>query len=210
MDIEQSEHEQAVRERLQELRATNVSEQKVETINKRARPLKAMQQKRLRALFEGPRSVGAKIEALWLAVDDVTALARPHSACRKGCSHCCHIEVLLPEQEAALIGKRIGVTPRQVPGDTRAGDLHLNGYESPCPFLQKGLCSIYEHRPLVCRKHVSLDRDALLCELIGEPNDVPYLGMKDYVDTLAKVTTDYGRTRPKVGDIREFFPNGKR
>ncbi|TCK37944.1 Fe-S-cluster containining protein [Paraburkholderia sp. BL8N3] len=205
---ELSEHDHAVAARWNEILATDTIEHRVEIINLRARPLKAAQHRHLNALFASPRSVQAKIEGLWLAVDEVTAIAKPHAACRRGCSHCCHIEVHMPEQEAALIGKRIGVKPKQVIGNTMRGDIK-GGYDNPCPFLEHDQCSIYEHRPLACRQHVNMDRDALLCELTGEPNKVPYLNLFDYTTALAMVTAEDGR-RPKVGDIRQFFPRGKR
>jgi len=196
-------------------------------VNEQSRPIKQRHHVRINAVLNNPLvSVAAKIEALWEAVDEIGAVVRPRSACRKGCAHCCHIAVLMPEQEAALIGKRIGVKPAKVTGITQRDDIEA-GYHNPCPFLKDGACSIYASRPLACRQHFNMDSDALLCELVGsETTKVPYVNLMDYQIALGMATISrresIGRDRrtglpvpvliespPAVGDIREFFPRGK-
>ena len=225
-DDEIAAHHAAVAERWDEINASDVIAHKVEIINRRAIPLKVAHDKHLNALFKSPRSTHAKIEGVWKAVDEVTAIAKPHAACRRGCGHCCHQCVLLSEQEAELIGKRIGVKPKQVVGITDRDDVKA-GYDNPCPFLKNDECSIYEHRPLACRQQMNLDRDPLLCKPIGEMNKVPYLNLFEYTTALAMITTKRDEitrrnprtgltepgtkmTAPNVGDIREFFPRGRR
>ncbi|MFP4891195.1 YkgJ family cysteine cluster protein [Paraburkholderia sp. EG304] len=200
----------------------------IDLVNERALPVKARHQERLNRILNADIKLDAKIYALWEAVDEIGALAAPHSACRRGCSHCCHVPVLVPEQEAALIGKRIGVKPAKVKGVKR-GDESLARYDNPCPFLKGGACSIYASRPLACRQQFNMDSDALLCELVedGAPPKVPYLNMFDYTTVLAMMTArresrierdpltglpvvEERYTPPNVGDIRDFFPNGKR
>ncbi|MFL9933634.1 YkgJ family cysteine cluster protein [Paraburkholderia sp. RL18-103-BIB-C] len=195
-------------------------------VNERARPIKQRHHKRVNAVLNNPAmTISAKIEALWEAVDEIGKTAAPHAACRRGCSHCCHTSVLMPAQEAALIGKRIGVKPAKVTGVTQRGDIE-SGYHNPCPFLKDGACSIYASRPLACRQQFNMDTDALLCELVGAPSKVPYLNMFDYQTALAMITATQRecierdprtgrpvpvtiRTAPDVGDIREFFPRGR-
>lgn len=199
----------------------------IELVNERALPVKARHQERLNRFLSADIKLDSKIYALWEAVDEIGAIAAPHSACRRGCSHCCHIPVLVPEQEAALIGKRIGVKPAKVKGIKRGEEVRA-GYDNPCTFLKDGACSIYASRPLACRQQFNMDSDALLCELVedGAPPKVPYLNMMDYTTVLAMMTAKRERrierdpltgrpvavdtlTPPSVGDIREFFPRGK-
>ncbi|WP_051390809.1 YkgJ family cysteine cluster protein [Paraburkholderia mimosarum] len=188
----------------------------IEIVNEGALPIKRRHHETINRVINNPAiSTDAKIEALWRAVDQIGALAAPHSACRSGCSHCCHTAVLLPPQEAALIGRRIGVEPAKVTGVTQREDVRA-GYDNPCPFLSAGACSIYESRPLACRQQYNMDGiDALLCELVGdEPTKVPYLKLLDYHTALVMMCikrSGGGRKidLPSVGDIREFFPHGK-
>ncbi|MGF6792788.1 YkgJ family cysteine cluster protein [Paraburkholderia sp. 35.1] len=218
-------HRANVVERWRELDAGKLA-RVIAIVNEQALPLKQRHHEQINRVLNQPGlNTGAKIEALWQAVDEIGALAAPYSACRKGCSHCCHIPVLLPAQEAALIGHRIGVAPAKVTGVT-AKDAVRSGYDNPCPFLKDDACSIYESRPLACRQQVNMDSDALLCELVGdEATKVPYLNLMDYNTALVYITSvswtrrghhaRSGRpalrerfTMPDVGDIREFFPNG--
>ncbi|WP_395066240.1 YkgJ family cysteine cluster protein [Paraburkholderia silvatlantica] len=188
----------------------------ISIINEQALPVKIRHKRDLNTMLnDQSKNVDAMIEALWKAVDEVGAVAAPRAACRKGCSHCCHTSVLLPAQEAALIGKRIGVKPEPHKGITQRGDIEA-GYHNPCPFLREGECSIYESRPLACRQQYNMDIDALLCDLSGGPSKVPYLNMLDYQQALVLVTAGWRRlgltsvpAMPDVGDIRQFFPNGK-
>ncbi|WP_233854145.1 YkgJ family cysteine cluster protein [Paraburkholderia sp. HD33-4] len=221
-------HDVAVRERWTLIESDGRLQRVVAIINERAIPLKVRHDERVnRVINHTTMTTGAKIEALWEAVDEIGEIAKPHTACRKGCSHCCHTPVLVPVQEAELIGRRIGVKPVKLTGISGRDDIEA-GYHNPCTFLDAhGACSIYSSRPLACRQLFNMDRDALLCELVGETaSKVPYMNMFDYQTALAMTAIDRresvernprtGRMQPRtvesapvVGDIREFFPRGK-
>lgn len=136
---------------------------------------------------------------------EMTAEAiEPVSACRKGCSHCCHLRVEMSEVEASELGKVLGREPnrkrRYMP--TQAERF---GYDTPCPSLKDSLCSIYEHRPLACRKNHNLDVDDLFCRL-----DLP-LGYRHQVlrasDDAAMLVYGSSLTENmRVADIRDWFP----
>ena len=94
--------------------------------------------------------------------------------CRPGCSDCCHQLFQITEIEAAYISQgvramsaeaRLELVVRAKPylearrnlvavaGEQEAwGSLPAAGTRLPCPALQGGVCQIYEHRPLICRK----------------------------------------------------------
>lgn len=104
---------------------------------------------------------------------------KPVSACRKGCNHCCHIPVTVSESEARLIAKKTGrklrqpLTPKSLYGTAESEQ--PAGYDNPCVFLVEDHCTIYEHRPLVCRTLVNMDDDETLCKLVpGVRVPVPY------------------------------------
>lgn len=139
---------------------------------------------------------------MWLhhAADAVLAAYGPHAACKAGCSHCCHIPVAVSASEARILGRAIGRKP--VPRESHQ-EVRVEGYNSPCPFLRDGECSVYKHRPTVCRTHLNLDIDDLLCRLIpGQTVPVPYLDTLPF--TTASVAID--PSRDAWADIRQWFP----
>ncbi|MCC6393025.1 MAG: YkgJ family cysteine cluster protein [Bryobacterales bacterium] len=94
--------------------------------------------------------------------------------CRRGCSDCCHqlfqiteVEAawisygslrLSPELRARLVSKaELYLEARRclvsLGGEPEAwGSLPSPGARLACPALEDGACSIYEYRPLICRK----------------------------------------------------------
>ncbi len=134
-----------------------------------------------------------------------SATLTPFSACRKGCSHCCHIGVAISPLEAELMGEAIGVRPRHVsrlswnvrqPAGSRPGEA--------CPFLREGQCSIYAHRPLMCRTLVNLDDDETQCRL-DETRAVAYADAR----ALQAVYLRLSGSPRGMADIRAFFPKGR-
>ena len=94
--------------------------------------------------------------------------------CRAGCSDCCHQLFEITEIEAQYIAEglsrvepavRLELETRARPymearrgllaagGSTEAwGTLPPPGSRLACPALKDGVCQIYEHRPLICRR----------------------------------------------------------
>ena len=137
------------------------------------------------------------------------------AACQRGCSHCCYLPVAITSAEAKLIGEAAGRRPAGLKGAPALKDLaadpdfaqrHRDAERrvrgTACPFLHKGECTVYEHRPFACRTHLSLDDDDLLCRLVdGIDVPVPY----------ANAAVVYGvflaaQPNEQLADIREFFP----
>ncbi|HEX5482673.1 MAG TPA: YkgJ family cysteine cluster protein [Terriglobia bacterium] len=99
----------------------------------------------------------------------------PKIHCRNGCSDCCGQMFQITELEAAYISHGVKGLPeaRQAALKERArtylekrkgligsqgieeawGSLPPPGLRLPCPALEGGACSIYEHRPMICRKY---------------------------------------------------------
>ncbi len=92
-------------------------------------------------------------------------------ACGRGCSYCCYArvsvcipEVLLivawvrqhftPGEQADLLD-RLRHTEEETTGIT---DPHHWPF-LPCPFLVEGACSVYGHRPFVCRRANSVSKE---------------------------------------------------
>lgn len=85
-------------------------------------------------------------------------------SCRKGCSACCHMEVEVTSYEAKILGKlvkdghaidrsRLQRQSQRTLQDAQWKQGPRNA-DNPCVFLNgEGSCSIYEHRPVMCRRH---------------------------------------------------------
>lgn len=162
------------------------------------------------------RSVTQRV--VWLQ-RAATAWAQPFegiAACRRGCSHCCHIPVMISRTEAALIGTAIGRSPAQpahaieLDGTRSFEELHeaearmhaARRFSEGCPFLVDGTCSIYAHRPMACRTLLNLDDDDLLCRLVpGVEVPVPYADA-----TQLKAFYLAAQPNAELADIRDFFP----
>jgi uncharacterized protein len=78
--------------------------------------------------------------------------------CRPGCTDCCHHIFSITEIEAAEIA--VGIERLEPEGResivARARDYIqarlVRGTRLPCPALSQGICTIYDSRPLMCRK----------------------------------------------------------
>lgn len=157
-------------------------------------------QRRLLKLVQRKDPIWVKLRALYALVEDVMFFADQNIACRRGCAHCCHVAVAVSKPEAQMIGAALGRTPKSPP-QTDLTNFEY-GYDNPCTFLREGQCAIYEHRPLACRTYVSLDADALLCELIkGESIPVPNLDMTTFQWAYVQICEG-----AKMADIRQYFP----
>lgn len=98
------------------------------------------------------------------AIVDETARKGVRFACTKGCSHCCSLEVRSFPQETFRIARELAArADREAVVARLAAHAECNPpgvdrlQREPCPFLVDRACSIYDVRPLACRKCVSLD-----------------------------------------------------
>jgi Fe-S-cluster containining protein len=173
-------------------------------------------------IVQAARSTTNAKRMFWLRreADLVSNAAMPLSACKSGCSSCCHIGVMMLGSEARLIGQEIGRRPATPPPGKyvttsldQDEDQFANAREAlaseftgvPCTFLDAaGKCSIYEQRPLACRLQLNMDSDDLLCRLVpGAAVPVPYLNVSD--SKLAYVALQGEHNT--MADIRHFFPS---
>lgn len=91
--------------------------------------------------------------------------------CSKGCSYCCYAQVSVTPVEAILIGNYLKSSFSLSRMDRMLKHIRHNmsltegksfeervkiWEQTPCIFLDDGICSIYEQRPLICREWHSL------------------------------------------------------
>ncbi len=89
---------------------------------------------------------------------DVDAVMRAHPGsveCRPGCSECCHQTFRVSELEGEMLPE---AWPPRRPEERAAIVERARAYTAearePCPVLNsEGCCSLYEHRPRICRKY---------------------------------------------------------
>lgn len=93
--------------------------------------------------------------------------------CRKGCSHCCRMNVDVSQSEAKLLLVFAGAFSIAIDQDRlrkqAQGYQGLAPEDRACVFLDaQGACSVYEHRPGACRKHLVVS-DSDLCDTVKHP-----------------------------------------
>jgi Fe-S-cluster containining protein len=160
----------------------------------------------LPALVESAEPLDRKVIRLRRIADAAAKVIAPFTPCAKGCSACCHNPAIVSEVDAMLLSEATGTplsAPREV-FDVAAGPDARRKYASryagvPCTFLKDSTCSIYAHRPVVCRVHHSLEDSAAGCERGRQPEAV------DLTELYLGELNMMGRMMI-YADIREFFP----
>lgn len=152
-----------------------------------------------------PIAPKARMKKLLKIADQIAAVATPHSACKSGCSYCCHTAVAVTQIEAQIIGEETGIKPRKSEHRmSRAETAHY--HRQPCPFFSQGACSIYSVRPIACRLMINLADSPYYCNTDIEPQDshVTQLNLHELEFAYAGTFMSSG-----FADIRDFFPQGK-
>lgn len=162
---------------------------------------------RINAVMEQNSSLKSKRAKFISIANEVNAAVAPHAACKVGCSHCCHISVIIFKHEADRLSHATGRQVQPVPiRDPHMMSGHANRYQGqPCPFLIEERCSVYDNRPVICRLHHSIDDAPNQCDLtvVSTVSSVPTLNLK-FLE-LAYTYLGVVKGEP-IGDIREFFP----
>lgn len=147
-------------------------------------------------------SAKSKLRRVYKLMDEISAYRAGHAACGRGCSACCRMNVTITSLEADVIAASTGRRALQVTTTISHPEDKFVG--SPCPFLVAEECSIYENRPLSCRKHASYFTTAKWC---SPPylNSVqaPLVRFGGLDEALTSLSARKGS--PIFADIRDFF-----
>jgi Fe-S-cluster containining protein len=108
--------------------------------------------------------------------EEMKAAANIPISCTKGCSGCCHYEVEITQDEAALLKRAVlgGLSIDRERLAVQAGRERrslewkkLGDRTNRCVFLgDDEACSVYEDRPSICRKHL-VTTPAIACTTRG-------------------------------------------
>ena len=169
----------------------------------------------LKQLNKAP-TIKHKIYWLRQMAETFADAAAPQAACRDACDGCCYQSVAVTQQEAEVISREIGM-PLQAP--TEWSTLPVRKYAGqPCSFLRDSRCTIYQHRPIICRLIFNMDADALLCQVAaGARSQAPYADNSLYKELY--IRAHLGKVKGQeemqvalksllMADLREFFPHG--
>lgn len=124
------------------------------------------------------------------------ALGSVRVSCKKGCSFCCYIHVDISDTEAQILAPK--VTPNmaiellnqgQKVGVTAWSTLPYK--ERKCVFLKNGECSVYEDRPLACRKYLVVNPPKK-CNTEFSTNPTVGVGMFQVEAAASAVYLKYG------------------
>lgn len=145
----------------------------------------------------------AKMNRLKKAADKINSVVMPYSACKSGCSYCCHISAVITQTEADQLAAASGRKALKLTGRADMEETQKKWYKTPCPFLKAGKCSVYEDRPLVCRTLLVLSDSAHFCN-----TDIP--SEESHVTSLNLSQLHEGYVMAYLNeawaDIRDFFP----
>lgn len=121
-------------------------------------------------LFDAQRKLYETIDELINSFLKRTETENQPSACRMGCSFCCHQTVLAAPYEllylADFVNKKFradaltGIIARAEDKKAKTSKLKMNSllnYKQPCPLLHPtgGFCRAYQARPMACRIYLS-------------------------------------------------------
>lgn len=126
--------------------------------------------------------------------------------CKRGCSHCCHVNVNLTTYEAEYIAVNAKLEAPDL-SPSKKGD-YTN---QPCPFLKDNECSIYEFRPMACRAFGTIDSADYCADKSYPAHQVVALqspggGGCDAINWAYHIIMGINDRHP-LKDIREFFPD---
>lgn len=202
-------------ERWNDPRTQDDARARLALVNVRAKANEPRLTSQLKQLDQAP-AIKHKIYWLRQMAETFADAVAPQAACRDACDGCCYQPVSVTQQEAEVISREIGV-PLQTP--TQWSTLPVMKYAGqPCSFLKDSRCTIYQHRPMVCRLIFNMDVDALLCQMVpGARSQAPYADHSLYKELyirahLGKVKSQEEMQAAlkslRMADLREFFPQG--
>lgn len=156
-------------------------------------------------------SLKVKLKKLDELADDIGAALAKHTPCHERCSSCCKMVTMVYEHEAERLATASGLKMRRLPYSSPdvAQQMAQRHIGKDCPFLIENRCSVYADRPIICRLHNSLHKDASLCDVnapilqrLARPSFDP-----DYVEVPYHLLNMAHRPTEPWGAIQDFFPD---
>jgi Fe-S-cluster containining protein len=142
--------------------------------------------------------------------DEIARETKIKVSCAKGCSACCHFEVEVTNYEAEILTDLVKAghpisrerltaqSQRKLQdGQWREGTRNAT---NPCVFLGgEGACTIYEHRPVMCRRH-SVTSEPINCDTRDAQISLRFFPRVDML--ISAANEDPGLT---IGPLAKFL-----
>jgi len=99
-----------------------------------------------------------------------------NASCKRGCSFCCHLHVEISRTEGKNLARFVNSEQREILVKQAVSQSiedwsKLSYADRKCVFLKNGECSVYDERPLACRKYLVASAPDL-CNTETSFNDV--------------------------------------
>ena len=144
-----------------------------------------------------------KFQSLKDITSKISQIGSQLTACSSSCNYCCYQSVSVCELEASAISKLTGRSYTR-PKNTSVYEDRQKYMGVPCTFLDKGRCSIYEERPIICRTHLNLSNVNEICKVGNNlSSNVPYLDTSPLLSAIGLICG------VEYHDIRDWFPKEK-
>jgi hypothetical protein len=160
----------------------------------------------------------ANLKELLSYMEQIIDVLKPHCPCKKGCSYCCSMPVLMTSLEASIIEeylienkisgyKKLDIDDIIMKKISSISDRENSGKK--CPFLKYGICDIYKARPLFGKRYISLDNDIKKCRV--EDKIIAFTTIiidNSYIDILKYYISTLQASEKNnafQGDSRDFF-----
>jgi hypothetical protein len=122
--------------------------------------------------------------------------------CKVGCAACCHQMVLCsPFEIFAIVNYLMHTRTAPQIAELRERLLERSklpldpnvryGAQNPCALLESNSCTIYEHRPSVCRTILSASRAACDSCLATGKGDIPQIAEPMFIGTMMQMGIDH-------------------
>lgn len=145
------------------------------------------------------------LETIFDYLDRIFSYSEGLVACKKGCSFCCHMQVILTQVEADYIANKTGVPAKKLLQPPRTVADGWVDATKPCPFLKSHQCTIYPFRPVNCRTYVNFEETNEKCQF----GSTSKIFMLDRDGSFPGAMQAYGELAARHGgyngDIRDFF-----
>ncbi|GAB2679357.1 YkgJ family cysteine cluster protein [Aliiglaciecola aliphaticivorans] len=139
-----------------------------------------------------------KLRKLYELMEELAVHIGKFTPCSKGCNHCCNYPVTISNIEIKNIETGTGIQRKPLIVMQERHNF------TPCPFLKDGACSIYDVRPFVCRRHVTMTETNEWCKPEHAFDySFPLLTFTEINKSYDLIRVESGE--PSLIDIRDAF-----